>query len=288
MDLSKALKKTRSSFSKKIRNLIGRRDPNLLNEIEDILIQADLGLSTVERLINALESVDHKDYYPRLQKELIDLLDKEVIKTPNWKPPVVELYVGVNGVGKTTTIGKRGYMLIKERNKVILASSDTYRTGAGEQLKQWGRSIRADVVESHYGADPASVAYDAVDAALARGMDYLLIDTAGRLHTKKNLMEEMKKIKRVLSKKREDLPHETILIIDANIGKNAMQQAKSFNNAIGITSIDIAKLDGTAKGGMAIAIVEELDIPVRFLGVGEEKEDLIPFNAKDFVQALFE
>ncbi len=288
MGLREALKKTRSSFSKKIRNLIGRRDPDLLFDIEDLLVQADLGLFTVKRLIDVLESVGPQEYYPRIQKELIDILNKQPNKSLDGKPSIVELYVGVNGVGKTTTIGKRGYMLKEGGNKVIFACADTYRTGAGEQLKEWGKRIGVEVVESHYGADPASVAFDAVDAAMARGMDYLLIDTAGRLHTKRNLMEEMKKIKRVLSKKREDLPHETILVIDANIGGNTLQQAKNFNDAIGITGVALAKLDGTAKGGMVIAIVEELDIPIRFLGIGEELEDLIPFNAEDFVQALFE
>ncbi|MCK4322416.1 signal recognition particle-docking protein FtsY [candidate division WOR-3 bacterium] len=288
MGLHEALKKARSSFSKKIRNLIGKRDPDLLNDIEDILIQADLGLRSVERLIDALEKVEPTDYYSELQKELIDLLNKHISKTIDGNPPFVELYVGVNGVGKTTTIGKRGYMLKEEGNKVIFASADTYRTGAVEQLRHWGKRIGADVVESHYGADPASVAFDAVDAAIARGMDYLLIDTAGRLHTKMNLMEEMKKIKRVLSKKREDLPHETILVVDANIGKNTIQQTENFNDTVGITGIDIAKLDGTAKGGIVITIVEELGIPIRFLGIGEDVKDLIPFKAKDFVHALFE
>lgn len=288
MGLHEALKKARSSFSKKIRNLIGKRDPDLLNDIEDILIQADLGLRSVERLIDALEKVEPTDYYSELQKELINFLNKHISKTIDGNPPFVELYVGVNGVGKTTTIGKRGYILEKEGNKVIFASADTYRTGAVEQLRHWGKRIGADVVESHYGADPASVAFDAVDAAIARGMDYLLIDTAGRLHTKMNLMEEMKKIKRVLSKKREDLPHETILVVDANIGKNTIQQARNFNDTVGITGIDIAKLDGTAKGGIVITIVEELGIPIRFLGIGEDIKDLIPFKAKDFVHALFE
>lgn len=288
MGLREALRKTRSNFSKRIRTLIGKRAPNLLIELEDILIQADLGLPTVERLISALDKVNPEDYYSELQKELIDILKQHKFKTKDWNPPYVELYVGVNGVGKTTTIGKRAYLLKNRGFKVIFASCDTYRTGAGEQLKYWAKNVVADVVESHYGADPASVAFDAVDAALFRGMDYLLIDTAGRLHTRMNLMEEMKKIKRVLGKKMENLPQDTILVIDANIGKNALQQAKNFNDIVGISGIDLAKFDGTAKGGIVITISEELGIPVRFLGIGEDIKDLVPFDAQEFVWALFE
>ncbi|MCK4420713.1 signal recognition particle-docking protein FtsY [candidate division WOR-3 bacterium] len=288
MGLREALKKTRSNLSKNIRNLLGRRDPSLLGEIEDLLIQADFGVSTAEQLVESLENVQSQDYYSRLEKELIYLLNEREKKKQTPKPPVVELYVGVNGVGKTTTIGKRGYMLAKEGKKVLLASGDTYRTGAVEQLSKWAKRIGVDIITSHYGADSASVAFDAVDAAETRNMDYLLIDTAGRLHTRSNLMEEMRKMKRVISKKREDLPQETILVVDASTGQNALEQAKSFNEFIGLTGIALAKLDGTAKGGMAIAIVKELGIPVLFLGIGEEEEDLIPFNAEDFVCALFE
>lgn len=288
MGLREALKKTRSNLSKNIRNLLGRRDPSLLGEIEDLLIQADFGVSTAEQLVESLENVQSQDYYSRLEKELIYLLNEREKKKQTPKPPVVELYVGVNGVGKTTTIGKRGYMLAKEGKKVLLASGDTYRTGAAEQLSKWAKRIGVDIITSHYGADSASVAFDAVDAAETRNMDYLLIDTAGRLHTRSNLMEEMRKMKRVISKKREDLPQETILVVDASTGQNALEQAKSFNEFIGLTGIALAKLDGTAKGGMAIAIVKELGIPVLFLGIGEEEEDLIPFNAEDFVCALFE
>jgi len=288
MGLREALRKTRSNFSKRIRTLVGKRAPNLLIELEDILIQADLGLPTVERLMDALDKVNPEDYYSRLQKELVDILDQNKFKIKDGNPPYVELYVGVNGVGKTTTIGKRAYLLKSRGFEVIFASCDTYRTGAGEQLKYWAKKVKADVVESHYGADPASVAFDAVDAAISRNMDYLLIDTAGRLHTRMNLMEEMKKIKRVLGKKRQNLPQDTILVIDANIGKNALQQAKNFNEIVGISGIDLAKLDGTAKGGIVITISEELGIPVRFLGVGEDIEDLVLFDSKEFVSALFE
>lgn len=288
MGLREALKKTRSNLSKNIRNLLGRRDPSLLGEIEDLLIQADFGVSTAEQLVESLENVQSQDYYSRLEKELIYLLNEREKKKQTPKPPVVELYVGVNGVGKTTTIGKRGYMLAKEGKKVLLASGDTYRTGAVEQLSKWAKRIGVDIITSHYGADSASVAFDAVDAAETRNMDYLLIDTAGRLHTRSNLMEEMRKMKRVISKKREDLPQETILVVDASTGQNALEQAKSFNEFIGLTGIALAKLDGTAKGGMAIAIVKELGIPVLFLGIGEEEGDLIPFDAEDFVCALFE
>jgi len=285
--LRQALKKTRNKISKDMRNLLGRRDPELLTDIEDLLIQADLGVLTTERLLEVLERKTPGEYYSSIKEELIHLLSDAGRKKTEMKVPIVELYVGINGVGKTTTIGKRGWLLKEEGKKVLFASGDTYRTGAIEQLRAWADKTGADIIQSHYGADPASVAYDAVDAALAREIDYLLIDTAGRLHTKKNLMEEMKKMKRVLSKKREYLPQETILVVDATTGQNALQQAKQFNEVVGITGVDLAKLDGTAKGGIVISIVYELGIPIRFLGIGEEKEDLIPFVAEDFVTALF-
>ena len=191
-------------------------------------------------------------------------------------------------MGKTTTLGKRGWNLSKEGKKVLLVSGDTFRTGAVEQLSKWGERINSDVIQSDYGADPASVCFDAVDAAIARNIDYVLIDTAGRLHTRSDLMEEMKKIRKVLKKKREDLPQETILVVDGTTGQNALMQAKQFNEAIGINGIALTKLDGTAKGGIIVSIVNETGIPVKYIGIGEEKEDLIPFSAEDFVNAILE
>jgi fused signal recognition particle receptor len=288
VNLKNVLRKTRDNFSKKLRNLFGKRDPAALSSIEDLLIEADFGVDTSTRLIESLEKTTPDKYLSSLKDELIQILKKTDSEEKNYTPPIVELYVGVNGVGKTTTIGKRGWNLIKERKKVLLTSGDTFRTGAVEQLSKWGNIINSDVIQSKYGADPAAVCFDAVDAGIARGVDYILIDTAGRLHTRDDLMEEMKKIKKVLTKKREDLPQETILVVDATNGQNALQQARQFNEGIGIDGIVLTKLDGTAKGGIVISIVNEIGIPVKFVGVGEDKEDLIPFSAEDFVTAILE
>ena len=285
MNLKKTLQKTRNNFSKKLRTLFGKRDPKALDEIENLLITSDFGLDTAVTLIKSLEKVSPDKYLSTLTNELVNIL-----KTPNgektYTKPFVELYVGVNGVGKTTTLGKRGWRLKNEGHQVLLASGDTFRTGAVEQLAKWGKRIDSEVIQSDYGADPAAVCFDAVDAAIARGIDYVLIDTAGRLHTRSDLMEEMKKIKKVLQKKRKDLPQETILVVDGTTGQNALTQARQFNEAIGITGIALTKLDGTAKGGIIISIVNEIGIPVEYIGIGEEKEDLIPFCAEDFVEAL--
>jgi fused signal recognition particle receptor len=287
MNLKKILKKTRDNFSKNLRNLFGKRDPKALIDIENLLIESDFGVDTATHLVGNLEKTIPDNYLSSLKSDLINML-KTHIEEKYYEKPVVELYVGVNGVGKTTTIGKRGWNLLREGKKVLLASGDTFRTGAVEQLSKWGNRIDSDVIQSKYGADPAAVCFDAVDASIARGSDYLLIDTAGRLHTRNDLMEEMKKIKKVLSKKREDLPQETILVVDATTGQNALQQAKQFNEAIGITGIALTKLDGTAKGGIVVSIVNEIGIPVKFVGIGEEKEDLISFSAEDFVEAILE
>ncbi len=285
MNLKKTLQKTRDNFSKKLRNLFGKRDPEALVDIENLLIESDFGIDTAVSLIEALEKVSPDKYFSTLKDELINILKKPVVEN-SYTKPIVELYVGVNGVGKTTTLGKRGWKLNNDRNHVLLASGDTFRTGAVEQLVKWGERINSEVIQSDYGADPAAVCFDAVDAAIAREADYVLIDTAGRLHTRDDLMKEMKKIKKVLQKKREDLPQKTILVVDGTTGQNALTQARQFNEAIGITGIALTKLDGTAKGGIIISIVNEIGIPVEHIGIGEEKEDLIPFCAEDFVEAL--
>ena len=287
MNLRKTLQKTRDNFSKKLRNLFGKRDPKALVDIENLLIESDFGVDTSTSLVKILEKVSPDEYLLTLKNKLIEIL-KAPVKENSYTKPVVELYVGVNGVGKTTTLGKRGWTLYKERKKVLLASGDTFRTGAVEQLSKWGQRINSDVIQSDYGADPAAVCFDAVDAAMAREADYVLIDTAGRLHTRDDLMEEMKKIKKVLGKKRKDLPQETILVVDGTTGQNALMQARQFNEAIGITGIALTKLDGTAKGGIIISIVNEIGIPVKYIGIGEEREDLIPFSAENFVEAILE
>ncbi|MEJ2567409.1 MAG: signal recognition particle-docking protein FtsY [candidate division WOR-3 bacterium] len=288
MNLKKKLQKTRDNFSKKLRNIFGKRDPKALSDIENLLIEADFGLDTAVSLIGTLEKTNPENYFSSLKNDLIDILKRPLNENKSYQEPVVELYVGVNGVGKTTTLGKRGWNLSKEGKKVLLVSGDTFRTGAVEQLSKWGERINSDVIQSDYGADPASVCFDAVDAAIARNIDYVLIDTAGRLHTRSDLMEEMKKIRKVLKKKREDLPQETILVVDGTTGQNALMQAKQFNEAIGINGIALTKLDGTAKGGIIVSIVNETGIPVKYIGIGEEKEDLIPFSAEDFVNAILE
>jgi len=288
VNLKKKLQKTRDNFSKKLRNIFGRRDPRALLDIENLLIEADFGLDTAVSIVGTLEKTNPDNYLPSLKDELINILKKPLNEVNSYKEPVVELYVGVNGVGKTTTLGKRGWNLSKKGKKVLLVSGDTFRTGAVEQLTKWGERINSDVIQSDYGADPASVCFDAVDSAVARKIDYVLIDTAGRLHTRNDLMEEMKKIGTVLKKKREDLPQEIILVVDGTTGQNALMQAKQFNEAIGITGIALTKLDGTAKGGIIVSIINETGIPVKYIGIGEEKEDLIPFNAEDFVDAILE
>jgi fused signal recognition particle receptor len=287
VNLRKTLQKTRDKFGKKLRNLFGKRDPEALVDIENLLIEADFGVDTAVSLVKTLEKTTPENYLSSLKNELINIL-KASEDESYFTKPIVELYVGVNGVGKTTTIGKRGWTLHREGRKVLLASGDTFRTGAVEQLSKWGDIINSDVVQSGYGADPAAVCFDAVDAAIAREIDYVLIDTAGRLHTRNDLMEEMKKIKKVLKRKREDLPQETILVVDGTTGQNALQQAKQFNEAIGVTGIALTKLDGTAKGGIVVSIVNEIGIPVKYIGIGEEKGDLIPFSAEDFVAAILE
>jgi fused signal recognition particle receptor len=288
VNLRNTLKKTRDNFSKKLRNLFGKRDPGALLDIENLLIESDFGVNTAGALIETLEKTNPDNYLVSLKEELINILKKPVKEENSYRKPIVELYVGVNGVGKTTTLGKRGWAIRKQGGKVLLVSGDTFRTGAVEQLGKWGERINSDVIQSDYGADPAAVCFDAVDAAIARQVDYVLIDTAGRLHTRSDLMEEMKKIKKVLKKKREDLPQETILVVDGTTGQNAHTQAEQFNESIGIDGIALTKLDGTAKGGIVISIVNELNIPVKYIGIGEEKEDLIPFSAEDFVEAILE
>jgi fused signal recognition particle receptor len=288
MNLKKRLQKTRDNFSRKLRNIFGKRDPKALLDIENLFIESDFGVDTAVSLIRTLEKTNPDNYFSSLKSKLIKILKEPLNEKDSFKEPIVELYVGVNGVGKTTTLGKRGWALSKAEKKVLLVSGDTFRTGAVEQLSKWGERINSDVIQSDYGADPASVCFDAVDAAIARNVDYVLIDTAGRLHTRNDLMEEMKKIGKVLKKKREDLPQEIILVVDGTTGQNALMQAKQFNEAIGITGIALTKLDGTAKGGIIVSIVNETGIPIKYIGIGEEKEDLIPFSAEDFVEAILE
>ena len=277
-----------------------RVDDATLDDLEDILITSDVGVKTTIEIINRIEDRVARDKFVT-QAELQNILREEIIALlqehdadkpaefdadlPN-KPHVV-LIVGVNGVGKTTTIGKMSYMYKAAGKNVLLGAADTFRAAAVDQLKIWSERADVPIIEQGQDADPAAVAYDTVSAANARGTDIALIDTAGRLHNKKDLMDELSKIKRVMNKVVEGAPHEVILVLDASTGQNAMQQAKAFTEAVDITGLALTKLDGTAKGGIVIGISNELNVPVKYIGLGEKIEDLQVFNKADFVNALF-
>ncbi len=297
--LKKGLTKTRESITEKIEKLVigyADIDDDLLDELEEILIMADVGVNTTERLMEAVRKGIKKkeingpeDLKPFLQKEISELLTKESNEINMAKSgPTVFLVIGVNGVGKTTTIGKLSAYYKSQGKSVMLAAADTFRAAAIDQLEIWGERTDAKVIRHEENSDPAAVAYDAVKAAVARNVDVLLIDTAGRLQTKSNLMEELKKINRVIQREIPDAPHETLLVLDATTGQNAISQAKLFTEAAPISGIVLTKLDGTAKGGVVIGIKAELSMPVKWIGVGEGMEDLRPFIADDFAKALFE
>ena len=262
-------------------------------ELEELLISADVGVTTTEKLIAAVkqraseEKLDGSRVRTVLKDEMIKILNVPArIPAANIAPPEVILVVGVNGSGKTTSIAKFAYKLKKENKNVLLAAADTFRAAAIDQLKKQGERVGVDVIAHQPGADPGAVVYDALQAAKSRGVDILIIDTAGRLHTKFNLMEELKKVRRVSSKLDSSAPHEVILVLDATTGQNGLTQAKYFTEAVGVTGIFIAKLDGTAKGGIVLAICDELKLPIQYIGVGEGLEDMVNFNAASFVEAL--
>lgn len=284
------LRKTREAIADRIAQLLGypRIDETLLEDLEETLITADLGMSTVRRLLDAIppSMTDPAELLRFLEQQVAVLLSVPEASTTPGRPQVV-LTAGVNGVGKTTTIAKLAYRVTREGQRVLLAAADTFRAAAIEQLRIWGERAGAEVVAHQPGGDPAAVVFDALQAAQARGVDLLLIDTAGRLHTKKNLMEELKKIQRTVAKNLPGAPHETLLILDATTGLNAAAQAREFHQAIGITGLILTKLDGTAKGGAVVGIVTELQIPVRYVGLGEGITDLQPFSPSAFAAALF-
>jgi fused signal recognition particle receptor len=263
------------------------------NELEELLISADVGVSTTEKLINAVRQrtagvkLDGSQVRSLLKEEMITVLNVPVPEPPtDITPPEVVLVVGVNGSGKTTSIAKLAYRMKQEGKKVLLAAADTFRAAAIDQLKKQGERVGVDVVAHQPGADPGAVVYDALQAARNRQADTVVIDTAGRLHTKFNLMEELKKVRRVAAKLDAAAPHEVILVLDATTGQNGLTQARYFTEAVGVTGIFIAKLDGTARGGIVLAICDELKVPVRFIGVGEGLEDMVDFDAAAFVEAL--
>ena len=295
--LKQGLSKTKKLLIENTEALfLGRTvDENLLEELEEVLVMADVGPKAAGSIVGALREKVKKGKIPdsvslkkALKEEIKNTLqDGNGIKITGEKPFVI-LAVGVNGVGKTTTIGKLAKRFTDEGLKVILAAGDTFRAAAIEQLEIWGQRAHAQIVKHKSGADPAAVAFDAIASARAKNADVVIIDTAGRLHTKINLMDELKKIKRVINREMPSAPQEVLLVVDATSGQNVIHQAKMFGDAIGISGIVLTKLDGTAKGGIIIAIRKELGIPVKLIGVGEGVEDLRDFDAGEFVEALFE
>lgn len=301
--LDAGLEKTKTSFfSKLTRAIAGKKkvDDEVLDELEEILITSDVGTETTIDIIHRIEERVKRDKYVNtaelhdiLKEEIAELLNQndkghaEGFNIPKDKKPYVIMVVGVNGVGKTTTIGKLAYQFKQAGLKVVLGAADTFRAAAVEQLCIWGERVGVPVIKQKMGSDPASVAYDTVSSAQASGADVVIIDTAGRLHNKINLMNELTKIKKVMQKVVPDAPDEVLLVLDGSTGQNAYEQAKQFIKATDVTSLAITKLDGTAKGGVVIGISHQLKVPVRYIGLGEKMTDLQPFNSYEFVESLF-
>jgi fused signal recognition particle receptor len=296
--MRQGLAKTRSSLVGRVDALLGSHDSlgdEFLEELEEVLITADFGMQTTQSLVQALTG-RLKEIDPSEPDQLHAVLGEEIrarLKAgePDWPTPengpLVIMVVGVNGVGKTTTIGKLAKQFADQGKKVVLGAGDTFRAAAAEQLEVWGTRSGAEVIRHTEGSDPGAVAFDAAKAAVARNADVLILDTAGRLHTKVNLMEELKKIRRVVDREIPGAPHETLLVLDATTGQNALIQARMFQETVAVSGIALTKLDGTAKGGIVVAISSQLDLPVRLIGVGEGVADLRPFDADEFVAALF-
>lgn len=295
------LKKTREGFALKLDQLLGRQlDPATFEELEELLLSSDVGPSATKLLLNAIQEAlsrkelrDLHEAKRALKERIVAILQ---LPASSFQPPApsfqerprVSLFLGVNGSGKTTTIAKLAKRYLEGGQKVLLAAADTFRVAAIDQLLLLGKRIGAEVIAHKAGADPAAVVFDAVKAAQARGIDHLLIDTAGRLHTKRNLMEELKKIRRIIAREIPGAPHESLLVLDATFGGNAVVQAREFHEAVGLTGVIVAKLDGTAKGGSVIRIAYELKLPVKFVGIGEGLDDLEPFDPEAFTSALLE
>ncbi|CAI8789240.1 MULTISPECIES: signal recognition particle-docking protein FtsY [Bacillales] len=295
------LAKTRDLLVEKVEDLVRRYkkiDDDFFDELEEILITSDVGVNTVMELIDDLRTEVRKqkienaiDLQPILSEKLVALLKNDdaadtTLNVEDGRLNVI-LFVGVNGVGKTTTIGKMAHMFKQQNKKVLLAAGDTFRAAAIEQLEVWGERVGVDVIKQQQGSDPAAVIYDAIQAAKSRQVDVLLCDTAGRLQNKVNLMEELAKVHRVLQRELPGAPHEVLLVLDATTGQNALSQAKTFGQSAGVTGLVLTKLDGTAKGGIVIAIRNELNIPVKYVGLGERMDDLQQFDPEQFVHALF-
>ncbi|MEA1921135.1 MAG: signal recognition particle-docking protein FtsY [Pseudomonadota bacterium] len=296
--LKQGLAKTRKQFVGTLDNLFyGDKeiDEEFLEELEEILLTSDLGVKTSYRLFSQIEEkVSHQELENPahlrdfLQNEIGSILSGAESSWEIDKKPYVIMTIGVNGVGKTTTIGKLASIFTKQKKKVVLGAADTFRAAAVEQLTVWAERAKVPIIKQNMGADPAAVAFDTVQSAIKREADVVIIDTAGRLHTKVNLMDELRKIQRVMGKALPGAPHEVLLVLDANTGQNAITQAQMFNEAIGVTGLVMTKLDGTAKGGVIVGVCDELKIPVRYIGIGESIEDLRTFDSRDFVNALFD
>jgi fused signal recognition particle receptor len=294
--LDKGLEPTKQSLVDKIGKAVAGKstvDASVLDQLEEVLISADIGVDTTLKIIDLLEKRVAKDKYMNakelhliLRDEITTLLDLQE-ESPREVKPRVTLVVGVNGVGKTTTIGKLAHLYHTASQQVLLGAADTFRAAAVDQLTMWSERVGVPIVKQQMGSDPASVAYDAVASGLSQGVDHVIIDTAGRLHNKVNLMNELAKIKRVIQKSIPDAPHEVLLVLDGSTGQNAFEQARQFSQATEITALAITKLDGTAKGGVVLGICDQMQVPVKYIGVGEGMEDLQEFRPKEFVDSLF-
>jgi len=298
--LRQGLSKTRSGLTGRLDQLIyGKKeiDTDLLDELEEILFTSDLGVATTQELIDlvqvgvARKELDNPEKLKDALKENIHAflqIPELERKNPGPGEPMIIMVIGVNGVGKTTTIGKAAHSFKEQGKRVMLVAADTFRAAAIEQLGIWGERVGAEVIKQKTGSDPSAVVFDAISAAQSRETDVVLIDTAGRLHTKTNLMDELEKIQRVAERKLPGAPHQVWLVLDATTGQNALSQAEMFHKALGVTDIILTKLDGTAKGGIVVGICHQLGLPIRFIGIGERLDDLRPFDAADFVNALFD
>ena len=294
--LERGLESTKQSLIDKIGKAVAGKstvDASVLDQLEELLISADIGVDTTLKIIDLLEKRVAKDKYMNskelhliLRDEITTLLDLQE-ESPRQVKPRVTLVVGVNGVGKTTTIGKLAHLYHAAGQQVLLGAADTFRAAAVDQLTMWSERVGVPIVKQQMGSDPASVAYDAVASGLSQGVDHVIIDTAGRLHNKVNLMNELAKIKRVIQKSIPDAPHEVLLVLDGSTGQNAFEQARQFSQATEITALAITKLDGTAKGGVVLGICDQMQVPVKYIGVGEGMEDLQEFRPKEFVDSLF-
>ena len=297
--LRTGLRRTAEQLGTRFDEILGRdgesgraasTDPETLEALEELLIEADVGVAAASRIVEALRSrltTGSVNLREELKREILRILDAAGTRLNTGASPKVVLVVGVNGTGKTTTVGKLAQLMQSDGHSVLVCAADTFRAAAVEQLEVWAKRVDVDIIKAGPGADPASVVFDAVEAGRARQRDVVLVDTAGRLHTRANLMAELEKISRVVSRVVEGAPHEVLLVLDASVGQNGLAQAKVFLESAVVTGIVLTKLDGTAKGGIALAIAEELRLPIRYVGVGEGLGDLLPFSAEEYVDGLF-